>query len=55
MDLSKYGNPLNKLFSYYYFTKFNLDNTGLLFQKEGYIIYVKENINNNLVLSSKVV
>ena len=42
MDLSKYGNPLSKLYSLYFIAKFNLNLEGLLYQKDGYIIYILE-------------
>jgi len=42
MDLTKYGNPLGKLYSLYFIAKFNLNLEGLLYQKDGYILYILE-------------
>src|ERR1700721_1063173 len=47
MDLSKYGNLLSKLFSLYYITKFDLNDNGKLYQRDGYIIYVHEYVKDD--------
>jgi hypothetical protein len=57
MNLDLYGNKLSKLSTAYYILKFDLDPNGILFKKDGFVIYIKgdENQHEGILFKNRAI